>query len=178
MPTRLLQTDDAPGLAALLRADRHVLATWTPRRAEGHDSDEGQAEYVRTVLEQHAAGTAVPLVILDHQGELVGAITLSSVIRGFFQSCSVGYWLGSSAQGRGLATGALRDAAEIAFTDLRLHRVQAETLLHNSRSQAVLERCGFTQYGVAEDYLEIAGRWQTNALFQLISPTPELVTTG
>jgi len=54
-------------------------------------------------------------------------ITLQSIIRGFFQSCSVGYWIAEGAQGRGLATAALREATLVAFYELGLHRVQAET---------------------------------------------------
>jgi [ribosomal protein S5]-alanine N-acetyltransferase len=63
----------------------------------------------------------------------------------------------------------------LAFGDLRLHRVQAETLPHNRRSQRVLERVGFVQYGAAASYLHIAGEWQDNLLYQLLTPTPERV---
>jgi ribosomal-protein-alanine N-acetyltransferase len=47
-----------------------------------------------------------------------------------------------------------------------LHRVEAGTLVHNTRSQAVLRRTGFTEYGVAERMLFIAGEWQDHTLFQ------------
>jgi len=112
---------------------------------------------------------------MDELGRVVGMITLQSIIRGAFQSCSVGYWLAEDAQGRGLATAALREVTQVAFRELRLHRVQAETLTHNVRAQRVLERLGFTRYGVAEAYLKIAGAWQDNVLYQLLTPTPELV---
>ncbi len=48
----------------------------------------------------------------------------------------------------------------IARDELHLHRVQAATLLRNEASQAVLRKCGFTEFGVAADYLHIAGSWQ------------------
>lgn len=99
-------------------------------------------------------------------------LTLATVIRGAFQSCSVGYALASSAQGRGLATAALTEAVAHAFDGLRLHRVQAETLVHNERSRRVLDRVGFEQYGEAPDYLCIDGQWQTCALYQRLTPTP------
>lgn len=105
-------------------------------------------------------------------------MTLQSIIRGAFQSCSVGYWLAASAQGQGLATLALREAAAVAFQDLRLHRVQAETLTGNRRSQRVLERLDFVQYGRADSYMHIAGEWQANLLYQLITPTPERASVG
>jgi [ribosomal protein S5]-alanine N-acetyltransferase len=176
--TRPLDLDDAPALAALLAADRDVLAPWQPLRPDRYFTEAGQREAVAEALQQQASGLAVPLVVQDDHGAVVGTMTLQSIIRGAFQSCSVGYWLAESAQGRGLATAALREAVSRAFSDLRLHRVQAETLTHNRRSQRVLERVGFVQYGRADAYLHIAGRWQANLLLQLITPTPERVDVG
>jgi [ribosomal protein S5]-alanine N-acetyltransferase len=68
--------------------------------------------------------------------------------------------------GRGLATAAVRGIIRVAFDELRLHRIQAGTLLHNVRSQRVLERNGFHRFGVSPAYLNIAGRWQDHALYQ------------
>lgn len=115
----------------------------------------------------------MPLVILDDHDQVAGMITLQSIIRGAFQSCSVGYWLAEDAQGRGLGTRALREAVHLAFHDLLLHPVQAETLVHNLRSQQVLDRVAFTRYGLAPDYLKIAGEWQDNLLYQLLTPAPK-----
>lgn len=57
-----------------------------------------------------------------------------------------------------------------AFGKLGLHRLQAETLLHNTASQRVLTRNGFRPFAVAPAYLKIAGEWQDNILFHLLSP--------
>jgi len=173
--TRLIIPDDAAVLAELLQANRAFLAPWQPRRDEGYASEKGQEKAAAEALEQHELGNSVPLVIVDASGEVVGAITIQSIIRGFFQSCSVGYWLAEDAQGTGLATAALREATEIAFHELRLHRIQAETLVQNVRSQRMLERFGFVEYGRAEAYLKIAGVWQDNVLYQLLTPHPDQV---
>lgn len=174
--TRLLELPDAAELAALLRANRTHLDPWQPLRPDSWFTDAGQGEVAQAALTQHGVGTTVPLVI-EHEGRIVGAITLQSVIRGAFQSCSVGYWLAGDAQGRGLATQALREAVDLAFGQLRLHRVQAETVPANLRSQQVLARLGFVQYGQAEKYLHLADEWQDNLLYQLLTPTPERVVT-
>lgn len=173
---RALTLDDAPVLARLLRENRAFLAPWQPARSDEHFTDRAQYRVVAEALEERESGASLPLVIVSECGGVVGTVTLQSVIRGAFQSCSVGYWLAESAQGRGLATAALREATQVAFHDLRLHRVQAETLRHNVRSQRVLERVGFTRYGTAEAYLKIAGSWQDNVLYQLLTPEPGLVT--
>ena len=173
--TRPLRLDDAVVLAALLAENRTFLAPWQPARPDAYFTEEGQRAAVATSLAQQASDIAVPLVIQDDVGAVVGAVTLQSIIRGAFQSCSVGYWIAESAQGHGLATAAVGEAVAVAFDRLRLHRVQAETLTANQPSQRVLERLGFAEYGRAASYLHIAGAWQDNVLYQLITPTPERV---
>jgi len=170
--TRLLTLDDAPRLAALLTENREFLAPWDALRPESYFTLGGQTEVVSSVLEEHDQGRAEPHVILDDAGEVVGRITLNSIVRGAFQSCSVGYWVAAEAGGRGLATGAVAALVRLAFDQLDLHRVEAGTLLHNVRSQRVLENNGFTRFGVAPAYLNIAGRWQDHALYQRVRPTP------
>ena len=175
--TRPLGLADVKALTSLQVENRQFLAPWQPLRPDSYFTEAGQREAAEAVLAQASGGTAVPLVILDGSGAVAGTITLASIIRGAFQSCSVGYWLAERAQGQGLATAALREAADLAFGDLRLHRVQAETLTHNQRSIRVLRRAGFEQYGLAPSYMHIAGQWQANLLYQLLTPTPELVMT-
>ena len=74
------------------------------------------------------------------------------------------------ATGRGVATAAVGQALQIAFGELGLHRVQAEILPHNHASRRVLEHHGFQRYGLAPQYLRIAGRWQDHELWQLLAP--------
>jgi ribosomal-protein-alanine N-acetyltransferase len=176
--TRPLRLDDAAALSAVLSSNRAFLAPWQPLRPEAYYGVDGQRAAVAKALQQHDAETAVPLVIHEDSGALVGTVTLQSIIRGAFQSCSLGYWLAEDAQGQGLATAAVNEAASIAFGPLRLHRVQAETMRDNLRSQRVLARTGFVQYGDAPSYMHIAGRWQDNLLYQLLTPTPDRVVTS
>lgn len=175
--TRALDLDDVEALTALHVENRRFLAPWQPLRPDSYFTEAGQRDAVEAALAQQERGAAVPLVILHRGGGVVGTVTLASIIRGAFQSCSVGYWLAERAQGHGLATAAVREAVDLAFSELRLHRVQAETLTHNRRSQRVLERVGFEQYGVARSYMHIAGEWQDNVLYQLLTPAPETVVT-
>lgn len=175
--TRPLNLDDVEALTGLYAENREFLAPWQPLRTPSYFSEAGQREAVQAALAQQATGGSFPLVILDASGAVVGIFTIASIIRGAFQSCSVGYWLARRSQGKGLATAALQEAVDLAFGDLRLHRIQAETLTQNERSQRLLRRAGFEQYGVAPSYMHIAGEWQDNVLYQLLTPTPERVVT-
>jgi ribosomal-protein-alanine N-acetyltransferase len=164
--TRLITPEDAPVLAELLRANRDFLAPWEPVRSENYFTVAGQRAVAVRALARYEQGLTVPRVILDEAGQVAGRVNL---VRGAFQSASLGYWLSAAANGRGLATAAVRDMIRVAFGELGLHRVEAATLLDNFRSQRVLERCGFVHFGVALSYLNIAGKWQDHALYQLLN---------
>jgi ribosomal-protein-alanine N-acetyltransferase len=75
--------------------------------------------------------------------------------------------------GQGLATAALAQIKVLAFEELGLHQLQADTPVHNTASQKVLKRNGFEQNGFAPAYLNIAGRWQDHILFQVINSSTD-----
>ncbi len=166
--TRLVTVADAPTLAEVLRVDREFLAPWEPVRDDDYFTTAGQRAVIRADLQQHVLGSKLPHAILDESGGLIGRITLSDIQRGPFQSCSLGYWVRASHNGRGFATKAVREMVRVAFEELGLHRVQAAVLLHNVGSHRVLDRNGFMRFGMAPEYLHIAGRWQDHAMYQVV----------
>lgn len=166
---RLIEADDAEPLADLLQINREFLAPWEPLRPDAYFTVDGQRRAIEEALAQYQEQAVIPYVITE-DNRIVGRVTLSHVVRGAFQSCHLGYWVGSAHQGRGSATSAVRAIMNVAFQELALHRIEAGTLLHNAASQRVLERNGFTRFGLAPDYLKIAGRWQDHAMYQALNP--------
>jgi [ribosomal protein S5]-alanine N-acetyltransferase len=168
--TRLLTLEDVPALAELYRSNRDFLAPFEPVRSEEFFTVEGQRAFVERALARYEQEAMCPLVILNEAGNVAGRININDIVRGAFQSGSLGYWVGAGDNGRGLATSAVRETVAWAFGELDLHRLQAGTLLDNAGSQRVLERNGFTPIGFAPACLKIAGRWQDHMLFQLVAP--------
>ena len=166
---RLLEAADAAVLADVVQRNRGFLAPWEPVRPDSYFTLAGQEAAIAESLARCAAGALVPYAILDDAGLVVGRINLNNVVRGAFQSASVGYWLAEEAGGRGLATEAVAEAVAAGFGELGLHRLEAGTVPENLRSQAVLLRNGFEQFGYAPRYLSIAGRWQDHLLFQRLT---------
>jgi [ribosomal protein S5]-alanine N-acetyltransferase len=170
---RLITVADAPVLAGLLLANRDFLAPWEPVRGENYFTESGQRAAIQDALIRHGQGTALPCVITTDAGQVAGRITLSGIVRGSFLSCSVGYWVAQEQGRAGLATAAVREIIGVAFGELGLHRIQAETLPGNIASQRVLTRNGFTRIGMAPRYLKIAGRWQDCVLYQVLNEKAE-----
>jgi ribosomal-protein-alanine N-acetyltransferase len=102
----------------------------------------------------------------DHA--LAGGITVSNIRRGVTQAATLGYWVGEALAGRGYMTAAVALVVRYGFDELRLHRLEAACMPHNTASIRVLERNGFQQEGVARRYLKIDGAWRDHVLFGLL----------
>jgi ribosomal-protein-alanine N-acetyltransferase len=167
---RLVTLDDAPVLTELLQANRSFLAPTDPARDDSYFTIDGQRAVISSALGAHEAGRLAPYVVLNDAGAVIGRITLNDIVRGPLQSAVLGYWVDSGHNGRGLASAAVGEMITLAFDELRLHRLEAGTLLDNFGSQRVLERNRFERFGVAPKLLKINGSWQDHVLFQRLTP--------
>lgn len=163
---RELTAGDAAALARAYRRNRAHLRPWEPRRDESFFTVAGQNAAVAGQLRAARLGQLVAWVV-EHDGEVVGRVNLNNIVHGVLRSGSVGYWIDAAHQRRGLAGAGVAHACEEALAR-GLHRVDAGTMLHNTASQRVLERSGFTYYGTAPSYLFIAGAWRDHRLYQRI----------
>ena len=159
---------DAAALSALYRAQRDFLAPFEPVRAESFFTEVTQRVRLTEIAERRRMGAGYSWLILD-EGVVAGMISLSNVIRGPFQSANIGYFVAREHNGRGLATSAVEQVVDEAFSTVGLHRVEAGTLLDNVGSQRVLKKAGFEQFGLARRYLHIGGEWRDHVLFQRLS---------
>ncbi|TDB88910.1 N-acetyltransferase [Actinomadura sp. KC216] len=166
---RVVQMADAEALADLYTANRDYLRPWEPARDDAYFTVDGQRDNLCGLIEAYATGDMWPGVILL-DGEIAGRITLNNVLRGPLQTCFVGYWVARAHAGRGVATEAVRQALDVAFDGLRLHRVEAFTRVDNHASQRVLERNGFTAVGTARRHIHVDGRWHDERFFERLAP--------
>jgi ribosomal-protein-alanine N-acetyltransferase len=100
------------------------------------------------------------VVCLRGTGELAGAIELTNVVRGVFQSGYLGYYAFAGFEGRGLMTQGLQAVVRHAFGTLGLHRLEANIQPANAASIALVRRCGFAREGYSPAYLKLGGRWR------------------
>jgi ribosomal-protein-alanine N-acetyltransferase len=169
---RPVRLGDGAALARAYSENREHLAPWEPTRDESFFTEASQEQHAQQCVDDAAAGRSVRFVIESDDGEIRGRMNINNIVRGAFWSADLGYWVGASRLRRGLASRAVARTAEYAQDELRLHRMQAATLLHNVGSQRVLLGNGFERIGLAPKYLRIAGEWQDHLLFQLLLEQP------
>lgn len=158
--------------ADLRAASRKFLAPWEPVWPSDDLTLPAFRRRLRRCQQEIANDEAYPLLIFRDGSELAGGITLGQIKRGVVQSGTLGYWIGAPYARQGLMSEAVRLVIGYAFTNLRLHRVEASCLPHNEPSIRLLERAGFTREGYARAYLKINGTWQDHLLFALLESDP------
>lgn len=166
---RPLTPEDAEELTALLVSNREVFAPVMPDREQGYYTVAFQRGRLAESARRSAEGDGWLFAIAD-EGTIAGTIALNDVIGGPLQLANVGYWVDGRRHGRGLATRAVAEVVEFAFTEAGLHRLEAGTLPDNVASQRVLEKNGFERFGLAHGLLLIAGEWRDHVLFELNAP--------
>ena len=93
-------------------------------------------------------------------GAIVGFINISEIVRGSFQSAFLGYGAVAAHMGNGYMSEGLELVLGRAFSELRLHRLEANIQPGNTGSIALVRRSGFVREGLSERYLKIGGRWR------------------
>jgi [ribosomal protein S5]-alanine N-acetyltransferase len=114
---------------------------------------------ITAAIEETRAHTAFQYLVRDEAEHLVGRVNLSRVKRTHFHSAEVGYRIAEAATGRGVAAEAVRQAVALAFTEHRLHRLEATSRPDNAGSIKVLQRNGFEQFGRAKRSFQLHGAW-------------------
>lgn len=100
---------------------------------------------------------------------IVGVINLNEIVMGAFRSAYLGYYGMADFSQRGLMTQALRMAIDFAFSQIGLHRLEANIQPANGASIALVRKSGFQQEGFSERYLQIDGEWRDHERWALLN---------
>ncbi len=104
-----------------------------------------------------------------HLGNIWGDVSLNNIVRGGFQSCHIGYKLDNDMVGKGIMSEALRRIIYYTFTEIKLHRIEANIMPTNQRSIKLIESLGFVDEGYSQNYLKINGKWEDHRRFALLN---------
>ncbi len=146
------------------------LTKWEPTRAAGapdviNDRHAFTARCNARERERHlGSGFGFGVFV---EGQFRGEMNLSSVQRGPFQNCYVGYWIDEMVAGQGYTPESLVVAMRFAFDELELHRMQIAIIPRNTASRRVVEKLLLRDEGIAERYLEINGTWEDHVRYAI-----------
>ena len=100
--------------------------------------------------------------------QLVGFIEVTNIVRGVFQSAYLGYYAFAGHERQRLMTQGLRQLVKHAFSELRLHRLEANIQPENLASIALVRAAGFVHEGYSQRYLKIRGRWRDHERWAIV----------
>ncbi|WP_019914436.1 GNAT family N-acetyltransferase [Paenibacillus sp. HW567] len=165
----LLQLEDTDELLNLRLRNKEQHQPFEPLREEDYFTLESQQQLISQRLEDSRQDKGYMFGIFLLDGQLIGQITISNVVRGVGQYADIGYFIDSALQGKGYTSAAVGLILKFAFRSLALHRVQASILLHNTGSRRVLEKNGFQAEGVARRFIKINGEFQDHRTYAILA---------
>ncbi|PAF21057.1 RimJ/RimL family protein N-acetyltransferase [Terribacillus saccharophilus] len=166
---RLIEEQDAEYLLSLELRNMEFFQLYTGKRDEHFYTLNGQRERIERAIASAAEDTGYYFVILLN-GNIIGIIMLSEVVRWNLQSSWIGYFLDKEQNGKGYMTEAVRQVVAIAFDELEFHRLEAGVMPHNIGSIKVLLKAGFHKEGIAKQNVKIKGKWQDHQTLAIINP--------
>lgn len=166
----VLKPDDVPLLVKYQNENRGHLAKWEPTRSSDYYSVEETQKRIETNLQNFELGVSISLAAFNKEKtEIIALCTFSNIVYGVFQACHLGYSISEREQGKGLMFEMLECSINYLFTKYNLHRIMANYIPENKRSEKLLYKLGFEKEGLAKSYLKIAGKWQDHILTSKIS---------
>lgn len=127
------------------------------------------AAYVEAALRAQCAGQALPFLVIDADGNTVGA-TRYYALSAEVPRLNIGYtWYAPRVRGTLLNTEAKLLLLQHAFERMGCIRVAFETSTHNARSRAAIARLGALQEGILRNHKRHAdGSRRDTALYAII----------
>jgi RimJ/RimL family protein N-acetyltransferase len=155
---RAPRTGDGAALNEAVLESIELLKPWMPWAQTAPTLEQSELT-CRQMAARFAQRTDLPMLFFERDGgRLLGGTGLHrfdwSVPR-----FEIGYWVRSSAQGRGYVTEAVQTLVRFAFDALKARRVEIRMSSINTKSRAVAERCGFALEGtLRQDSLDVNGQ--------------------
>jgi ribosomal-protein-serine acetyltransferase len=164
---RAFKPGDAEAIYEAVCESKAELARWLPWCHADYSIADTQ-EFLNQRSEAFAKqGEHAFAIIERHGNRFVGATGINQIDRGTCRA-NLGYWLRTSATGRGYATRCTRLVAQWAFKELGLQRIEIVAAVGNVASQRVATRAGATREGIARNRLRHGQKQLDAVVFSLV----------
>ncbi|MGH2842701.1 MAG: GNAT family N-acetyltransferase [Solirubrobacteraceae bacterium] len=153
---------DETQFTALMHASSHFHRPWASAPTDG-------ARFAAYIEDNSRADFEAFLVCRLADRQIVGFFNISQITRGSLQSAYLGYAAAEQFAGQGYMREGIGLVLQVAFSELRLHRLEANIQPGNRASIALARGAGFQREGFSPRYLKIGGRWRDHERWALLA---------
>lgn len=159
-----LHRDHVPALQAAVQ-DGELWRLWYATVP----NPEGLPDYVEKALALRDAGQAIPFVVRDADGTIVGSTRFGDIEAGH-RRVQIGWtWYAKHVQRTGLNTEAKALLLAHAFETMGCGRVEFRTHFMNHASRAAIARLGAKEEGVLRNHMRMPdGSWRDTVVFSIV----------
>jgi RimJ/RimL family protein N-acetyltransferase len=164
---RPLEQADRDALFASVRESIAEVSAWLPWCHAAYMPEEATA-FIESARQAWAQEWTFNFGVFDAQmGEHLGGVSVNHIVRQN-RMANVGYWVRTGATKRGVAVRAVRLAAQFAFEDLGLTRIEIAAIPENLPSRRVAEKAGARFEVIARNRIVMHGQAYPAAVYSLV----------
>jgi ribosomal-protein-serine acetyltransferase len=159
---------DADEMMEAVHASLKELNQWLPwARLDYSKAD--AVTYIRDSIKSWREERAYDFAIrrVDEPDRHIGNISVWFISRSF-KTGEIGYWVRTDETAQGIATEVAARALQIAFDELRMHRVILRIAVGNRASERVAEKLGFFREGILREEIKVRGEWLDHSVWGLL----------
>lgn len=109
-------------------------------------------------------------LILRHDDDaIVGVVNLNVIVYAALCSAYLGYYGVAEHSGKGYMKEGMMQVINLAFSELGLHRLEANIQPDNSSSLSLVQSLGFQREGYSPRYLKISDEWRDHERWALLA---------
>jgi RimJ/RimL family protein N-acetyltransferase len=163
---RPYRLDDAQAIWEAARESLTELQVWMPWAHRGYAIEETRS-WLASQVPAFQQRTTFEFAITTDEGRYLGGCGLNQ-IDAINQRANLGYWVRSSATGKGVATAAATLTRDWGFAYTDLVRIEVLVAVGNAASRRVAEKAGAVYEGILRSRLLVHGSRHDAAMYAFI----------
>lgn len=162
---KLPEHRDAERVFQLIDRSRDSLHEWLGW-VQYTNSTKDTTQFIESSRSDFAANKSLVTLIV-YQNQIVGTTGFNQID---WTNCNgtIGYWLDTKYEGKGVMTRAVQGLLNYGFDELNLNRIEIRAAIENLKSRAIAERLGFKQEGVIRQAEKLPKGFVNHAVYGIL----------
>ena len=163
---RPYRVEDAPALYEAAIASVEEIRPFMPWCHEGLTVEQARA-WIEDHVTAFESRMAFEFVIMAADGSVLGSCGVNQIDEVKHRG-NLGYWVRTSATGRGVATAAIQQVVRWVFENTNLDKLEVVVSTRNAASIRAAEKAGATREGVSQGRLWLHGTAHDAVIFSFV----------